>query len=195
MAFKSSSHAAACCALALGFAGCAEPAKEPVSIAMGARPQLDKPATPLIPTVKIAEAIGWTAGGMPTAAPGLKVQAFATGLDHPRWLHVLPNGDVLVAETNAPERPDEGKGIKGYFQGQAMKKAGAVTPTANRITLLRDKDGDGVAETKSVFMDGPQLALRHGADANGRIYIANTDAVVSVPYTTASPRSASRPRS
>lgn len=173
----------ACGALALGFAGCAEPAKEPVSIAMGTAPQLDKPATPIIPTLKVAEAVGWTEGAMPAAAPGLKVQAFATGLDHPRWLHVLPNGDVLVAETNAPERPDEGKGIKGYFQGQAMKKAGATVPTPNRITLLRDKDGDGVAETKSVFMEGLNSPFGM-ADANGKIYIANTDAVVAVDYST-----------
>jgi glucose/arabinose dehydrogenase len=168
-------------AATLAIAGCAGEATSPVSIAMGVNPTLETPDTPLIPTLKIAEAAGWVNGAAPTAAAGLKVQAFATGLDHPRWLHVLPNGDVLVAETNAPERPDEGKGIRGYFQGQAMKKAGAVTKTANRITLLRDADGDGVAETKSEFLTGLNSPFGM-ALAGGRLYIANTDAVVSVPY-------------
>jgi glucose/arabinose dehydrogenase len=168
--------------MALAIAGCASPAKTPVSIAMGPMPILEKPSTPLLPTLKVAEAVGWAQGQTPTAAQGLQVQAFATGLDHPRWLQVLPNGDVLVAETNAPVRPDEGKGIRGYFMGQAMKKAGAAAPTANRITLLRDQDGDGVAETKSVFLTGLNSPFGM-ALANGKLYIANTDAVVSVPYT------------
>jgi glucose/arabinose dehydrogenase len=168
-------------AAALAIAGCAGEAMSPVSIGMGPQPTLEKPDTPLIPTLKIAEATGWAQGETPVAATGLKVQAFASGLDHPRWLHVLPNGDVLVAETNAPEQPEEGKGIRGYFQGQAMKKAGAVTQTANRITLLRDADGDGVAETKSIFLTGLNSPFGM-ALAKGRLYIANTDAVVSVPY-------------
>jgi len=166
---------------ALVIAGCAEPAKTPVASAMGENPVLEKPSTPLLPTLKVAEAVGWAAGQTPMAAEGLKVQAFASGLDHPRWLHVLPNGDVLVAETNAPQRPDEGGGIRGYFQGEAMKKAGAAAPTANRITLLRDADGDGVAETKSEFLSGLNSPFGM-ALAGGRLYIANTDAVVSVPY-------------
>ena len=91
---------------------------------------------------------------MPTAAEGLAVTAFARGLDHPRWLYVLPNGDVLVAETNAPKRPDDGKGLKGWFFKRFQKKAGGGVPSANRITLLRDADGDGVAETRSVLCPG-----------------------------------------
>lgn len=166
----------------LGVAGCAEPAQHPVSSAMGATPMLEAPKTALLPTVKIAEAMGWADGQTPVAASGLMVKAFATGLDHPRWLQVLPNGDVLVAETNAPPKPDDGKGIRGFFQGQAMKKAGAVTQTANRITLLRDQDGDGVAEMRSVFLTGLNSPFGM-ALAGGRLYIANTDAVVSVPYT------------
>jgi glucose/arabinose dehydrogenase len=182
MAFKSCLKLA-CGAMALAIAGCAEPAKTPVSIAMGPSPTLEKPSTPAIPTLKVAEAVGWAEGQTPSAAQGLQVQAFATGLDHPRWLEVLPNGDVLVAETNAPERPaDKPKGIRGFFQGGAMKKAGATAPTANRITLLRDQDGDGVAETKSVFLTGLHSPFGM-ALANGKLYIANTDAVVSVPYT------------
>lgn len=170
-------------ALTLAFAGCVQPSSEPDSIAMGAQPELEKPETTLLPTVKIAEAVGWSNGQQPKAAEGLQVAAFATGLDHPRWMHVLPNGDVLVAETNAPERPDEGKGIRGFFQTGAMKKAGAVTPTANRITLLRDKDGDGVAETRSIFLTGLNSPFGM-ALAGDRLYIANTDGVVGVPYKT-----------
>jgi glucose/arabinose dehydrogenase len=169
-------------AASLALAACAgDKADAPVGIAMGLNPTLEKPETSLIPTLKVAEATGWPAGAAPTAASGLTVKAFATGLDHPRWLHVLPNGDVLVAETNAPPRPDEGKGIRGYFMGQAMKKAGAAAPTPNRIMLLRDSDGDGLAETKSEFLTGLNSPFGM-ALANGRLYIANTDAVVSVPY-------------
>ena len=115
-------------ATVLGIAACAVPTTEPVAAAVGPGQalNLDKPQSTLLPTLKIAEAVHWPAGQTPVAAQGLQVHAFATGLDHPRWLHVLPNGDVLVAETNAPSRPDEGGGIRGYFQGEAMKKAAPV---------------------------------------------------------------------
>lgn len=169
--------------VSLAVAGCAQPSSEPVSIAMGAQPALDKPQSTLIPTLKIAEAVGWQQGQTPHAAEGLQVAAFATGLDHPRWMHVLPNGDVLVAETNAPERPDEGKGIRGVFQADAMKKAGAVTKTADRITLLRDHDGDGVAETRTVFLAGLHSPFGM-ALAGDRLYVANTDGIVGIPYKT-----------
>ena len=168
-------------AVALAIAGCAQPSREPVSIAMGANPTLPEPQGSLLPTLKIAEAVRWSEGQKPVAAQGLTVAAFATGLDHPRWLHVLPNGDVLVAETNAPERPDEGGGIVGAVRKDVMTKAGAVTVSANRITLLRDQDGDGVAETRSVLLQGLNSPFGM-ALAGGRLYIANTDAVVSVPY-------------
>jgi len=167
--------------VALALAACAAPTSEPVSVAMGVDPSLEKPSAALLPTVKTAEAVGWSAGQMPVAAEGLEVTAFATGLDHPRWLNVLPNGDVLVAETNAPPKPDDAKGVKGFFMSEAMKKAGAVTPTANRITLLRDTDKDGTAETRSVFLSGLNSPFGM-ALAGDRLYIANTDAVVAVPY-------------
>lgn len=128
---------------------------------MGPAPELPRPTRTPIPTVKVAEAIGWPAGTAPTAAPGLRVAAFASGLDHPRWLYVLPNGDVLVAESNAPPQPGKGKGLKGWVTNRIMKKAGAAVPSANRITLLRDLDGDGVAETRSVFLQA-ELAVRNG---------------------------------
>ncbi|TGT34513.1 sorbosone dehydrogenase family protein, partial [Mesorhizobium sp. M4B.F.Ca.ET.169.01.1.1] len=112
----------------------------------GPNPTLPKPTSTLIPTVNVAEATGWQKGDMPTPAKGLRVTAFATGLDHPRWLHVLPNGDVLVAETNAPAKHDDGFSLRKLFMNQAMKRAGAATISANRITLLRDTNGDGVAD-------------------------------------------------
>ena len=132
--------------------------------------------------MKIAPAKGWPAGGTPLAAEGTAVAAFAEGLDHPRWLYVLPNGDVLVAETNAPPRPEQGRGIKGWAKKRVMKQAGAATPSANRITLLRDVDGDGVADARSVFVAG--LNSPFGMTlAGGDFYVANTDALVRFPYT------------
>jgi len=148
---------------------------------MGARPELPSPNQTLIPTVLVAEAKGWPAGRTPTAATGLKVSAFASGLDHPRWLYVLPNGDVLVAETNAPPRPEEGKGIKAWFMKLFMRKAGSAVPSANRVTLLRDADGDGVPETRTVFLQN--LNSPFGMALVGHdFYVANTDAVVRFPY-------------
>ena len=148
---------------------------------MGPHPELPEPRRSLIPTVNVAEAKGWRGNAKPTPASGLTVNAFATGLDHPRWLYVLPNGDVLVAETNAPNRPDDGKGIKGWFFRKFQKKAGAGVPSANRITLLRDADGDGVAELHTTFVSG--LTSPFGMALVGNtLYIANVDAIVTVPY-------------
>lgn len=111
----------------------------------------------------IAPAVGWSPGATPQAAPGTRVVAFASDLDHPRWLYVLPNGDVLVAETNAPPKPEDGNGIKGWVMGLVMKKAGAGVPSANRITLLRDTDDDGVADLPLGAIGRAELAFRHGA--------------------------------
>ena len=162
-------------------AACGETATLPLADSSGPEPKLPAPTKTLIPTVKVAEATGWPSGETPTPAQGLRVQAFATGLSHPRWVHVLPNGDVLVAESNAPPKPEGDGGIKGWVMKQVMKKAGAGVPSANRITLLRDADGDGVAETKAVFMTG--LFSPFGMALVGdQLYIANADAVVRVPY-------------
>src|SRR5205085_12407283 len=123
----------------------------------------------------VAPAKGWPPGGKPVPAAGLKVTTFATGLDHPRWLYVLPNGDVLVAETNAPPKPEDGKGIRGWVQKQLMKRAGSVTPSANRIILLRDPQGSGVAEQRSVFAD--ELNSPFGMVLVGnQFYVADSDA-------------------
>jgi len=161
--------------------GCAEVAKLPSTAGMGPDPELPPPTKSLIPTVHIAPAKGWPAGAKPTTAPGSSVAAFASGLDHPRWVYVLPNGDVLVAETNAPPRPEDGKGIRAKAMKFFQKKAGAGTPSANRITLLRDADGNGVAETRSVFLEG--LNSPFGMALVGKdLYVANTDAVLRFEY-------------
>ncbi|HET9907002.1 MAG TPA: hypothetical protein VFQ23_10185, partial [Anaerolineales bacterium] len=148
----------------------------------GPNPVLPTPQQSIIPVLNPPNAIGWDNGDAPLAAEGLTVTAFASGLDHPRWLYVLPNGDVLVAETNAPERPDDARGIKGFFFKFFQKRAGGGVPSANRITLLRDEDGDGVAETRSTFIDGLNSPFGM-ALVGSTFYVANTDAVVSFPYT------------
>ena len=167
--------------LLLGAAGCVEVATVPGDAGFGPTPVLPAPRPGLLPTVNIAPAAGWPAGVIPVAAPGLAVSAFATGFDHPRWLYVLPNGDVLVAETNAPPKPADGNSIKGWFMKFFMKRAGAGTPSANRITLLRDSDGDGVAETRSVFLQGLNSPFGM-ALVDGDLYVANTDALLRFPY-------------
>lgn len=168
-----------CAALLLG--ACAETARLPDSATVGPDPALPEPTRSIVPTVKIAPAKGWPEGVTPKAAAGMQVSAFARDLQHPRWVYVLPNGDVLVAETNAPHRPEEGKGIKGRAMTHFMKKAGAAVPSANRITLLRDADGDGVAELREVFLQG--LTSPFGMALVGSdLYVANTDAIVRFPY-------------
>jgi glucose/arabinose dehydrogenase len=168
---------------ALLVAACANPARLPVEAGIGPNPTLPPPEHSLIPTVNVAAAGKWPDGGKPDAAPGLAVGRFAQGLDHPRWLYVLPNGDVLVAETNAPPKPDDGGGVKGFFMKLFMKRAGAGTPSANRITLLRDADGDGRADTRTVLLEN--LHSPFGMALIGDdLYVADTDAVLRFPYRT-----------
>lgn len=167
--------------LAAGLAACGESSTLQVSDGTGPSPKLPEPNKTLIPTVNIAPAVGWADGATPIAAQGLEVAAFAEGLDHPRWLYVLPNGDVLVAETNAPPKPDDSKGIKGWIADKVMARAGAAVPSANRITLLRDADHDGVAETRTVFLDN--LNSPFGMTLAGdELYIADADKLLRVPY-------------
>ena len=138
--------------LVVGSSACGA-ARLAVPDGIGPHPVLPQPESAFIPTVNVAHAVGWPEGATPIAARGLTVTSFATGLDHPRWLHVLPKGDVLVAETAAPPRPEEGKGIKAHFMKYFMKKAGAGGPSANRIALLRDTDGDGRADLRAPFIE------------------------------------------
>lgn len=173
-------------------AACGTAARLPVSAGMGPEPVLPAPQRSLLPTVNVVTATGWSGHAKPVAAEGTAVDAFARGLDHPRWLYVLPNGDVLVAETNAPPRPRYARGIRGWFFRRYQKKAGGAVPSANRLTLLRDADGNGVAETRSVLLSG--LNSPFGMVLIGDVlYVANSDAIVRVPYTPGQTRIATPP--
>jgi glucose/arabinose dehydrogenase len=173
--------AAIAVALSAILAGCGEQAILPVSSGTGPNPALPEPVFTILPTIHIAPAKGWSAGSKPTAAAGTQVNAFASGLDHPRWIYVLPNGDVLVAESNAPPKPEGSASIKGWVMGIFKKKAGAGVPSANRITLFRDADGDGVAEVRSPFLEG--LYSPFGMELIGKdFYVANADAIMRYGY-------------
>jgi glucose/arabinose dehydrogenase len=155
----------------------------PVEAVMGVKPNITDPKPPLLTTVNIAPVSEWKGNATPVAADGLKVAAFATGLDHPRWLLALANGDVLVAEAQAPPKPKGSVGIYDKIMQFVMGQAGSGgKPSANRITLLRDADGDGVAEARSVLLSGLHSPVGM-ALANGQLYIANADAIVRVPFT------------
>jgi glucose/arabinose dehydrogenase len=144
-----------------------------------------------VPTLKMPTAEGWAGGQAPIAAPGLKVNAFATALKHPRWMLVLPNGDVLTAEASLMDRAP--RGVFDYAMISTMKRAAAMGESANRITLLRDADGDGIAETQEVFMQG--LNQPFGMALIGDdFYVGNTDGVVVFPYTQGADRIAVRGR-
>ncbi len=174
-----------CFAIALAGIGITLSSRERATVSAqagyGASPALPAPNPGLIPTVNIAPAVGWQDGMTPQAASGLAVDQFASGFDHPRWLHVLPNGDVLVAESNAPAEHDTESGLKGVLMGIVMARAGAGVPSADRISLLRDADGDGVAETHTVFLEN--LHSPFGMALIGStLYVANTDAIVAFPY-------------
>jgi glucose/arabinose dehydrogenase len=167
-------------ALATLIAACGDRATLPVSAGTGPQPALPAPQRSVVPTVNIAPATGWPEGATPQPAAGLRVAAYASGLEHPRWLYVLPNGDVLVAESNAPPRPEDAKGVKGWVMGLVMRRAGAGAPSANRITLLRDSDGDGVADLKSVLLEGLNSPFGM-ALVGGNLFVANSDAVLRFP--------------
>jgi glucose/arabinose dehydrogenase len=164
-------------------AACGEESSLPAAQGFGPQPTLPAPKFSVLPTINIAKAVGWAQGEQPTPASGFAVQAFASGLTHPRWLAVLPNGDVLVAETDAPPKPDDSKGIRGFVQKWVMKDAGSGHGSANRITLLRDTTGNGVADQKFEFLSG--LNSPFGMTLVGdELYVANTDALLRFPYKT-----------
>jgi glucose/arabinose dehydrogenase len=158
-----------------------ESARLSIEAGIGPDPELPPPDSKLIPTIEIAPARGWPEGAAPIAAPGLSVNAYASALVHPRWLLVLPNDDVLVAETNAPPRPDQRQGIQGWIMGRVMKRAGAAVPSANRISLLRDADRDGEAEVRTVLIEGLNSPFGMALVGND-LYVANTDALVRYRY-------------
>ena len=188
-------HPAALSLIALmALAACSPSGSQTAATSYGPDPALPAPTKTLIPTVKIAPVNRWANGATPIANTGFRVQAFASGLDHPRWMLVLPNGDVLVAETNGPPKAKmKGFDIRAWAEKQIMTKAGAKAPSANRITLLRDADGDGVAELKTPFLTG--LNSPFGMALVGdTLYVANTDAVVAFPYVAGATRIAAPPR-
>ena len=165
---------------ALFLSACGEVGSLPFSAGVGANPTLPSPNKTLIPTVNIAPALGWPQNTTPVAAAGTRVTAFASGLEHPRWMTVLPNGDVLVAETNAPPKA-EGGGIKAWIAGMIMKRAGAAVPSPNRITLLRDADNDGTADVRLAFLE--DLHSPFGMALVGNyLYVANANAIVRFNY-------------
>jgi len=165
---------------ALVMSACGESAKHDISTGMGAQPTLPEPVKTLIPTVHVAAVVGWNNANKPNAAPGLKVSAFAAGLEHPRWLYELPNGDILVAETNFEMQGLEGS-IKGWFAKYFLTKAGATGVSPDRISLLRDADGNGEAETKTTFIEGLHSPFGMALIGN-TFYVANADSIVSFPY-------------
>jgi len=166
---------------------CTESARLAAREDTGPNPVLAAPEQRLIPTVSIAPAKGWAPDATPTPVAGRLVTAFARDLSHPRWLYVLPNGDVLVAESNAPAGKSGIGGLKGKIMGAAMKKAGAAAPSAERITLLRDRDSDGVAEMRSTFLGGLHSPFGMALVGN-TLYVANADALMRMPYTTGATR-------
>jgi len=179
--------------LCLSLVACGGPARLPLEAGIGPRPQLPPPENALIPAIKVSKATGWPQGMTPAAAPGLKVNAFATGLNHPRWIYALPNGDVLVAETSAPGTDPGPPGLKGYFFRKFDKKAGGAVPSANRIMLLRDVDGDGRAETQSVLLSGLRSPFGM-ALVGGELFVANADSLIAVPFQPGMTSVAARPR-
>jgi glucose/arabinose dehydrogenase len=173
------------CLGTLLLAACSDVSRLPDQADAGAKPILSAPRYESVPTINIAPAKGWPEGVMPNVATGFAVNAFAVKLDHPRWLYVLPNGDLLVAETNRPpKKPD---GIKAWIMSKVQARAGAGTPSANRITLLRDADSDGVAETRSVLLEGLNSPFGM-ALVDDQLYVANADALVRFPYKTGQTR-------
>jgi glucose/arabinose dehydrogenase len=170
-------------ALALWIATRPDTADLTLAQTTGPRPTLAEADAETIPTVKIAEPIGWKAGEAPTPAAGLAVTRFAEGLAHPRTVYALPNGDVLVAETNS--QPRSGGGIEAMVAKWLFRKAGAGVPSPDRIQLLRDADGDGRAEQKFLFRQGLKspfgMAYRETPEG-AQLLVANTDAVLSFPF-------------
>ncbi len=178
------SRLAAAFTCALACVACSHTARLSVSAGEGPNPVLPAPQKSLLPMIHIAPAEGWKNGDKPQASTGMSVNAFAQGLSHPRWLYVLPNGDVLVAESDTPSKPADFKGVQGKIYHSVQKRAGSgKSPSANRITLLRDTRGDGVADIRTVLISGLNSPIGM-ALVEDSLYVANTDALWRFPYTT-----------
>ena len=180
--------------LAALLAACGSSSSRDVAETQGPNPALQAPQTSLIPTVNVAKGVGWPAGKVPVAAAGLTVNEFAGGLDHPRWMLQLANGDLLVAESDSPGTDHTGGNIKGAIQGWLMSKAGSGKGSPNRIVLLRDADGDGVAESRSVLIDHDLYSPFGMAVIGGELFVANANGLVAFPFTPGQATITARPR-
>ena len=169
-------------ALLLLLAGCTETAKIPASSGFGPKPDLSHMNRKIIATINVAKAVGWPENTMPKVANGNYVVAFANHLEHPRWLYELPNGDILVAETNHIEK-SESFSIKSWIAGKLMAKGGAAVPSPNKIILLRDTNGDGIADEQHVFLKDLNSPFGMSLIGNS-FYVANADKIVKFSYTT-----------
>jgi len=165
----------------LPLAACALGPSGPADTAFGASPALPAHESALIPMVNIAPVQGRPDGFMPNAPAGFAVTEFASGLAHPRWLYTLPNGDVLVAESDAPREHDSGSGLSGWIRRQVMKRAGAGVPSPDRIVLLRDANGSGIAQMCTVFLRGLHSPFGMALIGN-ELYVADTDALLRFDY-------------
>ncbi|MFM0115295.1 PQQ-dependent sugar dehydrogenase [Paraburkholderia nemoris] len=169
--------------LVLPLAACALGPSSSSDTGFGSSPAMPAPQSTFIPMVNIAPVQARPAGFVPTAPNGFSVTEFAGGLAHPRWLYTLPNGDVLVAESDAPKEHDEGSGIFGWIRRQVMKRAGAGVTSPDRIVLLRDAIGSGIAQTQTVFLRGLHSPFGMALIGN-KLYVADTDALLRFDYAT-----------
>ena len=169
------------CVFAIILSACGRSAKLSVTDGMGPKPLLPPPQESIIPTVHIATAVGWPSGVKPQVAEGLTIDLYADNLQHPRWLYALPNGDVLVAESNAPANPNKESGFRSWITSKFMAKAGAGDASANRIILLRDLNKDGVVDEQKVFLQDLNSPIGMSLIGDD-FYVANTDAVIRYAY-------------
>ena len=169
--------------LSFALLGCqtVEPGDPDMAYGWGPAPLLKPPKPQTLPVMKLSKAVGWKPGETPTPTEGYDVQAFAQGLDHPRWLHALPNGDILVAETDAPQMSSRRSNVLAWVAKRIMRFTGSGYPSADRITLLRDTDQDGIADLQVPFITG--LKSPFGMALIGQtLFVANTDAILAYPY-------------
>ena len=169
------------CVFAIILSACGRSAKLSVTDGMGPNPLLPSPKESIIPTVHIATAVGWPSGVKPQVAEGLTIDLYADNLQHPRWLYALPNGDVLVAESNAPAKSNKESGFRSWITSKFMAKAGASVASANRIILLRDLNKDGVVDEQKVFLQDLNSPIGMSLIGDD-FYVANTDAVIRYAY-------------
>ena len=169
------------CVFAIILSACGRSAKLSVTDGMGPNPLLPSPKESIIPTVHIATAVGWPSGVKPQVTEGLTINLYAGNLQHPRWLYALPNGDVLVAESNAPAKSNKESGFRSWITSKFMAKAGASVASANRIILLRDLNKDGVVDEQKVFLQDLNSPIGMSLIGDD-FYVANTDAVIRYTY-------------